>query len=108
MWEVGTCQTRNSLEVLRRYAVPDRARAQALARQISRECETCQANEHTHTSGKFPMRPTPIPPLPMDNIAQDIFTMKPVKFEGQNYDCMAVIVDRHSGWVTAFPERRKG
>jgi hypothetical protein len=39
----------------------------------------------------------------MDNVAVDVFYMNPVKF-----DCMIVIVDRHSGWVVAFPESRVG
>ena len=85
------------LEVLRRFTVPDRARAQVLSKEVSQKCEICQANEHRHTSRKLPMQPTPIPPLPMDNIALDVFTMKDVKFDGRTYDCMVVIVDRHSG-----------
>ena len=96
------------LEVLRRFTVPGRTRAQQLAREVSQKCEICQANEHRHVNGKFPMQPTPIPPVPMDNIAIDVFLMKPTKFEGHQYDCMVVIVERHSGWVTAFPEKREG
>ena len=34
--------------------------------------------------------------------------MNPIKFEGKLFDCMVVIVDRHSGWVIAFPESRVG
>ena len=54
------------------------------------------------------MSSTPIPPTPMDNIAIDIFYMNPVKYHGRILDAMVIIVDRHSGWITAFPENRKG
>ena len=43
----------------------------------------------------------------MDNIAVDVFYMDPVKFEGKEYDCFVLIVDRHSGWVVAFSEHRQ-
>ena len=44
----------------------------------------------------------------MANVAVDVFYMNPIKFEGKLFDCMVVIVDRHSGWVIAFPESRVG
>lgn len=96
------------IEILRRYALPDWSMAKILTRKIAQQCEICQANEHRHTNATFPIQPTPIPPIPMDNIALDVFYMKPVKYEGKKFDCMIVIVDRHSGWVTAFPETREG
>ena len=54
------------------------------------------------------MKATLVPPVPMDNIAVDVFYMNPVKYEGMEYDCFVLIVDRHSGWVVAFPEHRAG
>jgi hypothetical protein len=34
--------------------------------------------------------------------------MPKTKFEGQEYDCMAVCVDRLSGWTVVTPHKRKG
>ena len=54
------------------------------------------------------MTSTLIPPVPMDNIAIDIFYMNPVTHESSTFDCFVLIVDRHSGWIVAFPENRVG
>ena len=51
---------------------------------------------------------TPIPPEIMANVAIDVFSLPLVEFEGKNYDCLIVCVDRHSGWVKAVPELMKG
>ena len=95
-------------EMLRRYAVPSPSKTRTLTQEVTTRCETCQAAEHRHTSGKFPLQPFPIPPVPMDSIAVDIFLMKPTRFEGKIYDCMLVIVDRHTGWVVAIPDSIAG
>ena len=44
----------------------------------------------------------------MESVAIDVFYVKPVSFEGQNYDSMVVCVDRHSGWLVALPCLNKG
>ena len=95
-------------EITRRYALPDVPLARKICEKILRTCEMCQASEPLHTSAKYPQKSTLIPPIPMDNIAVDVFYMDPAKFEGQEYDCFVLIVDRHSGWVVAFPEHRLG
>ena len=51
-------------ELFRRYVVPNVSWARQLVTQVSKQCETCQANEHPHVSTKFPMSSTPIPPTP--------------------------------------------
>ena len=95
-------------EMLRRYALPHISEAGEICRDITQKCETCQANEHLHTKNSGPMKPTPIPPVPMDNIAIDVFYMNHTKCDGNEYDCLILIVDLHSRWVTAFPDTRSG
>ena len=42
-------------EIDRRYYIPDFSRTNKLTREITRNFENCQANEHPHQSTKFPM-----------------------------------------------------
>ena len=88
--------------------LPDASLGRKIVQEVTRSCEICQANEHPHESTKFPIKPTPIFPVPMDNIAVDVFYMNPITFEGREYDALILIVDRLTGWITAFPENRKG
>ena len=57
-----------------------------------------------------PLSPTPttIPPIYMNNVAVAVLYMNPTNFQRRKYDCMVIIVDRHSGWIIAFPESRVG
>ncbi len=95
-------------ELVRRYALPDIPAARKICEKILRSCEVCQASDHLHTSPKVTLKSTLVPPVPMDNVAIDVFYMDPVKYDGVEFDCFVLIVDRHSGWVTAFPEHRVG
>lgn len=38
----------------------------------------------------------------------DMFKMPEVHFEGDLYDYMFVVVDRHSGWIIAIPTQNRG
>ena len=38
----------------------------------------------------------------------DTFEMPNVAWDGKEFDCMAVCVDRHSGWCVVTPHTRKG
>ena len=56
----------------------------------------------------YPIESTPIPPAPMTSVAIDLFKMPHVRYEGGEYNMMAVCVDRHSGWLVAVPCLEKG
>jgi len=75
---------------------------------VLRRCAICQATEHPHHSLKAPIRPTPVPPRLMDSVALDLFYMDTVRLRGSVYDCLVLCVDRHSGWMVATPQQRKG
>ena len=75
---------------------------------IIRRCAICQATEHPHHSLKAPIKPTPIPPPVMDSVALDLLYMDTVRHQGVEYDCLVLCVDRHSGWMVASPQQRKG
>ena len=47
-------------------------------------------------------------PALMFSVALDVFQLHKVVFNGKEYDCMVVCVDRHSGWMFAVPCLYKG
>ena len=67
-------------------------------------CEACTRPENLHLK----ISSSVIPPYLMHSVAVDLFHMPPVKWEGENYDIMAVCVDRLSGWIVAVPGQNKG
>ena len=44
----------------------------------------------------------------MDSVALDVFSLPHTHFEGQEYDCVVLCVDRHSGWMMAMPTLQEG
>jgi hypothetical protein len=90
-----------------RYAWADSKGARIFNESCSKNCLTCQASSRGETL-KGPIDSTPIPPAPMISVALDIFKMPLVMYEGENYNTMAVCVDRHSGWIVATPFFEKG
>ena len=90
-----------------RFQWPDLADAKKFAKTVLGQCEVCQACQRP-TNLKGWMDSTPIPPMVMQSVALDLFSMPPVEWEGSTYDTMVVCVDRHSGWVVAIPCLGKG
>jgi hypothetical protein len=90
-----------------RYAWADEKTARIFNDSCSKLCVTCQASRRGE-SLKGPIDSTPIPPAPMMSVALDLFKMPLVKYEGVDYNTMAVCVDRHSGWIVAIPSFDKG
>ena len=43
-----------------------------------------------------------------DSVCIDVFSMPPVRWQGEDYDCMVLCVDRLSGWLLARPTIYKG
>ena len=44
----------------------------------------------------------------MDSVSIDLFMMPDVEHDGNPYNCMALVVDRESGWMVASPHTYKG
>ena len=91
-----------------RYAFPPRSGASRFCKTVSRECGICQAVKEPNFAMQTKIYPTPVPAKLGEIIALDIFNLPAVVWHGQRYDCMAVAVDRLSGWTVAIPARRKG
>ena len=95
-------------EVDRRYDFGDGLAMKRAVEEVIKRCGVCQATEHPHHSMKTPLRPTPIPPRLMDSVALDVFYMDHARHQGAEFDCLVLAVDRHSGWMVASPQLRKG
>ena len=95
-------------ELDRWFEFGDPPAVKKVAGEIIKRCGVCQAAEHPHHSLKAPLRPTPIPPRLMDSVALDVFNMEPTRFNGVEYNCLVLCVDRQSGWIVASPQQRKG
>ena len=103
---IGADRLRAELD--RWYTFGDCPAMRRAAEEIIKRCAVCQATEHPHHSLKAPIRPTPVPPRVMDSVALDVFYMDQVQFQGVEFDCLVLCVDRHSGWIVASPQQRKG
>lgn len=90
-----------------RYEWADKGLAKKYSNVVGKFCPACQACQRPTTLGG-PLRYTPIPPAPMSSVAIDLFRLPMVRWEGENFDTLAVCVDRHSGWIVAIPCLNKG
>ena len=82
---------------------------EGIVKDVRRTCQLCQACDKPNWSGPGAWQSTPIPDRPMAHIALDIVSMAPDKlFDGRTVDAALVVVDRHTGWVCAFPVLKVG
>ncbi|WP_371079199.1 hypothetical protein, partial [Salmonella enterica] len=49
-----------------------------------------------------------VPDRIFDSVCVDIFSMPPVNWQQQDFDCMLICVDRTSGWILARPATKTG
>jgi len=76
--------------------------------KVKKGCQVCQAAEKPNWRD-VQWRSTPVPEKPMTDIALDVVHIGEDKtFEGKTVDSCLVVVDRHSGWIEAFPVAKKG
>jgi hypothetical protein len=90
-----------------RFAWADEKQARTFNQGVCKQCPICQASKRGEVL-KGPIQSTPIPPAPMIHVAVDLFKMPRVWYEGEEFDTMALCVDRHSGWIVAVPCLYKG
>ena len=84
------------------------AEAKRIAHEVPRQCELCQAAEQAHHALKTKVEHTLVPSRLMESVAVDIFQLPSVSWEGGVVDCVALCVDRLSGWHTASVHQSKG
>ena len=80
-----------------------------LVPHVLKGCQLCQAVKPPNWKAKGVWHSTPVPSRPGTCISMDLVDiMQATTHAGQEVDCAVVIVDRHSGWVDAYPAKKKG
>ena len=70
------------------------------------DCAVCRATKSpNHSTAGNPVYMA-IPEAPMRSVATDVFAMPEVTVEGETYDCVILVVDRHSGYIVAVPGKK--
>ena len=78
----------------------------AILNRYGSDCAVCRAiKSPNHSTAENPVY-TAIPRAPMRSIAMDVFAMPEVTVEGEKYDCILSVVDRHSGYIVAVPGKK--
>ena len=99
-------QRKMLLDMKTRFVMVDMA---GIVKEVRQTCQTCQACDAPNFPGAGNWQPTPIPDRPMMSISIDIVTMSPTTtWDGRNVDSCLVVVDRHTGWVCAWPMAKAG
>ena len=68
----------------------------------------CQKTEPPNWQVAQKIDMTPIPPKIFFSVSIDIFSLPPTEWEGREYDCVLLCVDRLSGWMVAKPSIKLG
>ena len=79
------------------YAILNKSRSD---RAVSRATKS-----PNHSTAGNPVY-TAIPEAPMRSVAMDVFAMPEVTVEGETYDCVILVVDRHSGYIVVVPGKK--
>ena len=95
-------------EINRRFVFSPGTRTLEVATRVKRGCGICQASEPPNWPLKTQIDMTPIPSRIMTSVCIDIFSLDPVGWRGETFDCIVLCVDRHSGWMVAQPSRKDG
>ena len=66
-------------------------------------CAVCRATKHPNRSTAENSVWTAIPESPMMSISMDVFAIPEVAVEGEVFDSVILVVDRHSGYIVAVP-----
>ena len=96
------------IEAKRRLQFPKTVNLSQVAIRVKRLCLTCQECEPPNWSLSQPVRMAPIPNSVFSHICVDIFSMPAEVYQGEEFDCMVVWVDRLSGWILARPSQKRG
>ena len=76
-------------------------------KEVKKGCQVCQASEKPNWR-KVAWKSVPVPEHPMMDISVDVVFMGEDKtWDGKVVDSCLVVVDRHSGWIQAYPVAKK-
>ena len=79
------------------------------ASEVIKGCQLCQATQKPNWNIKGTWHSSPVPDRLGQCISMDIVDISKSKtWDGRDVDCAVVVVDRHSGWVDAYPAKKKG
>ena len=95
-------------EMRLRFIFPSAGDAERTADRVRQACDVCQATEPPHWASKGPIRVNPVPERLWFSVAMDMFSMPPVEWQGESFDCFLLCVDRLSGWILARPSSKLG
>ena len=89
-----------------RFLFPHGARE--LLNKVKSHCQVCAACNPANYLLAGDQQWTPIPDRPMESVSMDVFSMAEVKVGKDTYDCVVIVVNRHSGYLVAVPAKKKG
>ena len=95
-------------ELRLRFEFPPGYAARQLAEQIKKGCGVCQRTEPPNWQVAQKIDVTPIPPKIFFSVSIDIFSLPVSSWQGQEFDCLVLCVDRLSGWMVAKPSLKLG
>ena len=95
-------------ELRLRLEFPTGFSAQKLATQVKKSCGVCQKSEPPNWKVAQKIDMTPVPPKIFFSVSIDIFSLPTVEWEGSEFDCLVLCVDRLSGWMVAKPSMKLG
>ena len=79
-----------------------------LLNKVKSHCQVCAACNPANYSLAGDQQWTPIPDKPMEPVSMDVFSIPKVKLGKVTYDCVVIVVDRHSGYLVVVPAKKKG
>ena len=79
-----------------------------VVQSIRQSCLVCQACETPNLPLRRPIRMNPVIEGFWSSICLDVFSLPPVEWKGENFDCVVLCVDRATNWVIAKPALIEG
>ena len=95
-------------EISRRYEFTTGVSVGETIKSVKRTCQVCQATEPPNWKMAQPIDMTPIPSKIFSSVCLDVFSMPSEIWQGVEYDCILLCVDRLSGWIVAKPTEKLG
>ena len=99
--------TKHALDMQRRFEI-DQISLYSAIKKVRKGFWVCQACNPDNRNDKDEAQWTPVPDQPIKSVAMDVFSMPEVHIGKETFDCVVLSVDRHSGYVVAFPARKRG
>jgi transposase InsO family protein len=93
-------------DMKKRFHIPN---LRSLVTTVVQGCQLCQAIKKPNWSKQGTWESIPVPPRPGTCISMDVVDIAKAKtWDGKDVDCAVVVVDRHSGWIDAYPAKKLG